>query len=97
MTAFSAENRSGKGPGSISDPINVPGRMDYEEIRKYLDNCYFSEHARREMEAEPFGIIRVDDVSYVLRTGEIIEEYPEDTPGDGRFTPSVLRPPPTTA
>jgi hypothetical protein len=54
--------------------------MDYEEVRKYLGNCYFSEHARREMEAEPLGIIRVDDVSCVLRTGEIIEDYPEDKP-----------------
>lgn len=32
------------------------------------------------MEAEPLGIIRVDDVLQALETGEIIEEYPQDQP-----------------
>lgn len=54
--------------------------MDYEEIRRCLDDCRFTDHARREMEAEPFGVIRVDEVLEVLESGEIIEEYPEDQP-----------------
>lgn len=32
------------------------------------------------MEAEPFGIITVDEVLDALERGEIIEEYPEDQP-----------------
>ena len=32
------------------------------------------------MEAEPFGVIRVDEVLQTLEAGEIIEEYPEDQP-----------------
>lgn len=32
------------------------------------------------MEAEPLGIIRVDEVLQTLETGEIIEAYPEDKP-----------------
>ncbi len=32
------------------------------------------------MEAEPLGRIRVDEVLQVLDTGEIIEEYPDDSP-----------------
>ena len=54
--------------------------MKYEEIRQCLANCRFTEHARREMEAEPFGVIRVDEVLRVLETGEIIEEHSEDRP-----------------
>lgn len=54
--------------------------MDYGEIRLCLTNCRFTDHARREMEAEPFGIIHVEEVLQALDTGEIIEEYPEDKP-----------------
>ena len=54
--------------------------MEYESIRQCLANCRFTDHARREMEAEPLGIIQVDEVLQVLESGEIIEEYPEDTP-----------------
>ena len=54
--------------------------MEHEGIRRCLVNCRFTDHARREMEAEPFGVIRVDEVLRVLDTGEIIEEYPDDVP-----------------
>lgn len=54
--------------------------MDYEEVRQCLADCRFTDHARREMEADPFGVIRVDEVLGVLETGEIIEEYPQDRP-----------------
>jgi hypothetical protein len=54
--------------------------VDYEDIRRCLDGCRFTDHARREMEAEPFGIIRVDEILTVLETGEIIEQYPQDEP-----------------
>ena len=45
-----------------------------------MDECRFTDHARREMETEPFGPIRVDDVLQALDSGEIIEEYAEDRP-----------------
>ena len=54
--------------------------MDYEIIAGTLERCVFTEHARREMESEPYGIIRVDDVVQCLRSGEIIEEYLDDQP-----------------
>jgi len=54
--------------------------VDYETIRRCLAECRFSDHARREMEAEPFGVIRVDEVLQALQAGEIIEEYPHDEP-----------------
>lgn len=54
--------------------------MDYEIIIETLTGCVFTEHARREMESEPYGVIRVEDVVQCLRTGEIIEEYPDDRP-----------------
>ena len=50
--------------------------MDYEEIRRCLADCRFTDHARREMETEPLGVIRVDEVLKALEVGEIIEEYP---------------------
>jgi len=49
--------------------------VDYEEILQCLADCRFTDHARREMESEPFGVIRVDEVLHALETGEIIEEY----------------------
>jgi hypothetical protein len=54
--------------------------MDYAEIRRRLANCRFTDHARREMEAEPLGVIRVEEIMQALDSGEIIEEYPEDKP-----------------
>ena len=54
--------------------------MDYEQIRQCMVECWFTDHARREMEDEPFGVIRVDEVLEALRTGEIIEDYPQDQP-----------------
>lgn len=54
--------------------------MEYQEIRQCLGDCRFTDHARREMETEPLGLIRVDEVLQALETGKIIEEYPEDAP-----------------
>lgn len=54
--------------------------MEYDEIRKYLANCRFTDHARREMEAEAFGMIRAEEVLQALDRGGIIEEYPDDVP-----------------
>ena len=54
--------------------------MDYAEIRRCLVNCRFTDHARREMETEPFGVIRVEEILQILDVGEIIEEYPDDKP-----------------
>lgn len=54
--------------------------MEYAEIRQCLAECRFTDHARREMETESFGVIRVDEVLQALDTGEIIEQYPEDWP-----------------
>jgi len=54
--------------------------VDYETIRRCSAECRFSDHARKKMEAEPFGVIRVDEVLQALQAGEIIEEYPQDKP-----------------
>lgn len=54
--------------------------MDYAEIRRRITQCRFTDHARREMEEEPLGVIYVGEVSQVLDTGEIIEEYTDDKP-----------------
>ena len=54
--------------------------MDYADIRRCLANCRFTDHARREMDTEPFGRISVEEVLQALDSGEIIEEYPEDKP-----------------
>ena len=54
--------------------------MNYDEIRRRSADCRFTDHARREMEAEPLGVIRVDEVLRALEAGEIIEEYPGDKP-----------------
>jgi len=54
--------------------------VDYGEIRQCLANCRFTDHARREMETEPFGAIRLDEVLRALEVGDILEEYPEDKP-----------------
>lgn len=54
--------------------------MDYADIRRALRDCRFTEHARREMEGEPLGIINTAEVLQALAGGEIIEEYPNDRP-----------------
>jgi hypothetical protein len=54
--------------------------MEYTEIRQCMVACRFTDHARREMETESFGPIRVDEVLQALDSGEIIEEYPADRP-----------------
>ena len=54
--------------------------MDYAEIRRCSVNCRFTDHARKEMEAERLGRIRVEEVLQALDTGGIIEEYVDDTP-----------------
>ncbi len=54
--------------------------MDYGQIRQCMAECRFTDHARREMEAEPFGVIQVNEVLRALETGEVIEDYPKDTP-----------------
>ena len=54
--------------------------MDYELIRQCQATSRFTDHARREMQAEPLGSIGVAEVLEVLEAGEIIEEYPDDTP-----------------
>lgn len=53
--------------------------MDYDETRQCLADCRFTDHARREMETERFGVILASEVLEALETGEI-EEYPGDTP-----------------
>lgn len=54
--------------------------MNYDAIRRCAQGCRFTDHARREMEAEPLGLISTDEVMAVLDAGEIIEEYPDDVP-----------------
>ena len=54
--------------------------MDYAEIRRCSVTCLFTDHARKEMETEPLGRIRVEEVLQVLDAGEIIEEYSGDAP-----------------
>jgi len=47
--------------------------MEYAEIRQCMVACRFTDHARREMETESLGLIRLDEVLQALDTGEIIE------------------------
>ena len=54
--------------------------MDYGTIRSCLSVCRFTEHARREMEAESLGRILTSEVLEALDSGEIIEEYSDDVP-----------------
>jgi hypothetical protein len=56
------------------------GAVDYERIRQCIGDCRFTDHARREMENEPFGVITVAEVLEALQAGEVIEDYPADTP-----------------
>jgi hypothetical protein len=41
---------------------------------------FVHDHARREMDEEPFGTIHADEVLQALDTGQIIEDYATDTP-----------------
>jgi len=54
--------------------------VEYKQIQQGIGDCRFTDHARREMENEPFGIITGADVLGALQAGEIIENYPDDTP-----------------
>src|SRR5574341_922610 len=72
--------------------------MDYEQIRQCLANCRFTDHARREMEAEPFGVIQVNEVLRVLsaslrsrqppsRAGRRLAQMAEEKCDPGRDAP----------
>ena len=54
--------------------------MDEAEIRRCATNCRFTDHARKEMEEEPLGHIHLEEVLQIIETGEIIEQYLDDTP-----------------
>jgi hypothetical protein len=54
--------------------------MEYAEVRRCAINCRFTDHARKEMEEEPLGRIYVEEVLQAIETGEIIEQYLDDTP-----------------
>ena len=58
-----------------------------ERIQKccQLDSVYYSRHALDEMKNEEFGRVHVNEVLESILNGEIIQEYPEDSP-----YPSVL-------
>jgi hypothetical protein len=65
-----------------SDPkvSNVCHAMNYDAIRQCLPGCRFTDHAKREMEAEALGPIATEEILAALDSGEIIEEYPDDVP-----------------
>lgn len=44
------------------------------------DRVLYTQHARREMREEPFGRIAENEVYEALLDGEVIEDYPDDTP-----------------
>jgi hypothetical protein len=48
--------------------------VEYDEIRKHLAHCRFTDHARRQMESESFGMIRAEEVLQAPDRGKIIEE-----------------------
>ena len=54
--------------------------MDEAEVRRCAANCRFTDHARKEMEEEPLGRIHLEEVLQIIETGEIIEQYLDDTP-----------------
>ena len=41
---------------------------------------YYSQHAKKEMEDEPFGIILDQEIFEALKNAELIENYPYDQP-----------------
>ena len=45
-----------------------------------LENYYYSNHARNEMESEGFGIIFDAEICQAVLTGTVIESYLEDSP-----------------
>jgi len=45
-----------------------------------FDSVLYTSHARREMQQEPFGAIREEEVYEAIFASEVLEEYPEDTP-----------------
>jgi len=51
-----------------------------------LQNCFhgnqvlYTQHARQEMRDEPFGRIAEHEAYEALLDGEVIEDYPDDTP-----------------
>ena len=62
--------------------------MNWTEIlrRCYdLERVLYTGHARREMREEQFGPVSDQEVWEAICNGEVIEEYPDDTP-----YPSVL-------
>ena len=61
-------------------PNSAKGALNYSEILQCAAACRFTDHARREMETEPFGAIQVDEVVGALQAGEIIERYLQDRP-----------------
>lgn len=44
------------------------------------DRVYYTRHARLEMETDEFGVIHDQEVYEAVVAGEIIREYPDDTP-----------------
>lgn len=54
--------------------------MHYDTIRRCVPGSRFTDHARREMDTEPFGRIVADEILAALDSGEIIEEYSDDVP-----------------
>jgi Domain of unknown function (DUF4258) len=46
----------------------------------HRDRVLYSQHARREMREEPLGRIAEHEVYETLLDGEVIEDYPDDTP-----------------
>ncbi len=54
--------------------------MNEAEVRRCAANCRFTDHARREMDEESLGRIHVEEVLQIIETGEIIEQYLDDTP-----------------
>jgi hypothetical protein len=54
--------------------------MDYAVIERCHKRLKFSSHAKMEMLAEEFGMIREREVREALQSGSIIEEYLEDRP-----------------
>jgi hypothetical protein len=61
--------------------------MDLQTIQKCFlnDRVLFTRHAISEMDTEEYGKIHELEVEQTIQNGEIITEYPEDTP-----YPSVL-------
>lgn len=59
--------------------------MDYDQIRQCASNCRFTYHARHEMEDEPLGLIRVDEVLTAT-----IPQLPDSWP-DPRGTAAARR------